>query len=247
MQARHLFTSVVVLVGVFAGLIWFVGDDLWRDFFEDSATLNFDLYVQFEVDGEQYEGSSTWRMREWIVRFPTSGAYNSRVWGEAIALTGGPRRLFVLRKPVGGSSGTAYGDFPVDCAPSDLPVEVSLLDWLRNDFRGPCDVAQAPGIRLPILLEIPDWPSVQGIRELTYAVPTEGGICGPVCLRVLSVRRSDAPVTRGIDQVVPALATLEFGMTDVVTGDVKNWESESIGVPMLVDFSTAVGEGRMYP
>ena len=232
--------AAAVLVGA-----WFVGGTVWGSFFQNEAHLTYSIDAKFEVDGFRYQGSAVWEMKHWVVKFPATAGPYFKVRGEAIALTGGPKNLFLLRRRVGGTSGDAYGGLPYYCVPPNLPNDWTSVDWVQREFSGPCEVSLSPRAKLPTLIEISALDDPTSIQELVYTVGTADESCTSPCLRALVVARSELPITTGIERRLPWLQKYEFGMTDVLTGAVVRSSGPSMG-PMLIDFSTELGNGRLY-
>ncbi len=237
--------SAIAATAVFL-LVIGLGEPLYRSYVQDSANLNFEIRAEYDVEGVRYTGSSIWNMESWIAKFPTSASRQFRVSGEAFALEGGSRSLFVLRREKPAGTGYNVGHYPSLCEPVG-PYSVSQsLAWLREQFVGPCEVGTSAEARLPTLIEIGDLEDPSSIRELAYSAPDPSGACPSVCLRSLEVQRSSLPIRTGIDQKLPWLRDLDFAMTDVATGQVgASARSSGMGFKLL-DFSTELGNGRMY-
>lgn len=240
-QTRNTNTEVTALriFSVFGLLVVILLIFSWPAFFQEEAELTFSVSATVEVDGQMYSGTSVWHMRNWIVKFPARSPVYSEVRGEAIHLTGGGRNLFILRKAVGGGSGTTYGDFPESCAAIQASPRQHLLPWLREEFTGPCELIGVARVLFPVLVEVPDLSRPESARELTYDVPAQaGGSCLSPCLVSLTVERSDGRISTGIEELIPALAGLATGMASLETGETVSWHPETVGSFVLLDFST---------
>ena len=240
---NNLGHRVIILALLVLG-IWGGVDVARRQWLQDEATLNFSIYAAIEVDGSVYSGSAVWQTRTWSVKFPSSAGTYAEVRGEAIALDGGARNLFLLKKPSSGGSGLSYANFPMDCYPDGLPPETDIIAWLRNSFTGPCNVLHDAD-RLPALVEIADLSRPETVRQITYNVPGGDGLCQTPCLKTLRVERTNSFLTTGIEDIIPKLAGYKYGLTDIETGNIRLSGPMALSRFTLIDFSTEIGSGEM--